>query len=504
MDEFDKRYAAAKEMRSDRVEEDGYEVYKFCFNGREDEWVGKRGANREPAEIFADVVANVAEDFYGDLFHTMTPENEPWVGFQPGVAIPEEDVDSVKEQIEAREKKLEKSIQASNYYDEGPTAFQDAVFGTVALWADRPSLSSPIVFEAVPCSEIYLILGPNGIEDRFRRKKYYYRDLKVLFPDANFPKKLEDKIKNASQTAKAEVIRGFWRDYSDPGNPVWRQEIKIDKQSVGLAKELGPDGSCPLIVGRFNAVPNSPWGRGPARRMLPTLRVLDELTRMNLENMDHTLDPAIVYPHDGILDLSDGLEAGIAYPKAPGNGNDIERIGGGDLDYGFFTEERIEERVRDGFYRDFQQRGKTPPSASQYMGEEQKQIRRMARPSGKLWKELGVGVLKRVEWLETQSGGSLEGEKPITINGNAVTIRPISPLERAQAREKVLVAQQIMGIAQENLGPEQAGLMIDGPATIENIKEVMKDKIVKVRSQEQIMQIAQAMQAQGAPSEPRG
>jgi hypothetical protein len=504
MDEFDKRYAAAKAMRSDRIEEDGYEVYKFCFNGREDEWAGKRGVNRDPEEIFADVVANVAEDFYGDLFHTMTPENEPWVAFQAGVAVPEEEVDSVTEQIEAREKKLDKAIKASNYYDEGPTAFQDAVFGTVALWADRPSLSSPIVFEAVPCSEVYLIIGPNGIEDRFRRKKYYYRDLKVLLPEAKFPKALEDKINNASHTAKAEVIWGFWRDYSDPGNPVWRQEIKVDKKSVGLAQELGPDGSCPMIPGRFGAVPNSPWGKGPGRKMLPTLRVLDELVRMNLEAMDHTLDPAVIYAHDGILDLSDGLEAGIAYPKAPGNDRAVETVGGGELDYGFFTEERIEERVRDGFYRDFQQRGKTPPSASQYMGEEQKQIRRMARPAGKLWKELGVGILKRVEWLETQAGGSLQGEKPITIDGNTVTIRPISPLERAQAREKVLVAQQIMGMAQENLGPEQAGLAINGPNTIKNIKKELKDEIVDVRSQEQIMELARAMQAQGAPNEQGG
>jgi hypothetical protein len=503
VDEFQQRYSAAKSARTEKIEDDGFEVYKFCFNGREDEWTGKRAATRDPEEIFADVVAGVAEDFYGDLFHTMTPENAPWVEYEAGAGVPEDDVEVITDFIKDREKAIARALTASNYYDEGPTAFQDAVLGNVCMWVDRHTLSGPIVCEAVPCSEVHLRLGPYGIDDRFRTKKYFYRDLPQLLQGATFSEKMKEKIKKGG-TAKATVTWGFWRDYSDTGNPKWVQRIRVDNEKVGLDEDLEGEGSCPLLVGRFNPQPNSPWGKGPGRRMLPTLRTLDELVRMNLESMDHTLDPSIVYTHDGMLDLSEGLEAGIGYPAAPGTAESLREIGGGQLDYGFFAEEKIEERIRDGFYRDLPQRGKTPPSASQYMGEEQKQVRRMARPAGKLWKEFGVGLLKRVEYLETQPGGALDGEDFRMLDGQLVSLRPISPLERAQAREEVLVAQSITAMATEALGPEQAALVIDGPATMTNIKSKLKDTIVEFRTPEQIKQIMQAAQQpqQGQMNEP--
>jgi len=497
MDEFERRFKAAKQERAGRVEDDGYEVYKYCFNGREDEWLGKYGKNREPEEIFADMVADVAEDFYGDLFNTMTPENQDWVEYETGTAIPKEAEGQVADLMNERAAKIDRAIKASNYYDEGPTAFQDAVFGTVALWVERYHLNQPIVCEAVPSSELYLRLSPFGIDDRFREVKYAYTDLEALFPNAKWSKKLQDKIKAAK--GSATVVWGFWHDYTDPGNPIWLQRIRVDKEEIGLDEVLGEEGSMPLLVGRYNAVPRSPWGRGPARRMLPTLRTLDSLVEMNLESMDHTLDPSIIYPHDGMLDLSEGLESGIGYPAMPGTAESIREIGGGNLDYGFFTEERIEERIRNGFYRDMQQRGKTPPSASQYMGEEQKTVRRMARPAGKLWSELGVSLVKRVEYIEVQPGGSLVDSPFLMLDENKVILRPISPLERAQAREEVITAQGIMATAQESLGPEQAGLVIDGPKTMNNIKKVLKDKVVEFRSEDQIREIMQMAQAQQQP-----
>lgn len=504
MDEFQKRFSSAKSHRKDTIEQDAREVYKFCFNGREREWDESTGGDAE--EIFADAVATINEDFHGELFSTMTPENSQWVGFEAGVAIPEDKKDEAKKLIEDREKAIDKALHASNYYSEGPTSFQDACVGNVCIWAERYHLNEAITFEAVPISECYFRLGAHGLDDRFRRKKYFYSDLEQLFPDAQWPKELADKIKRSR--GKAEVIWGFWRSYSDPGNPIWRQEIRVDKKSVGLDKDLEGDGSCPMIVGRFNAQPNSAWGRGPGIRMLPTMRVYDEMVMMNLENMSRHNDYAYTYPHDGMLDLSDGIEDGIGYPAMPGSGDQVRPLGlEGNLDYGFFAEDNFKEAIMNGFYREIEQRGKTPPSASQYMGQEQKQIRRMARPSGKTWIEFGAGVLKRVEFLEIQPGGSLAEEPFLMLDDTTITLRPISPLERAQAREEVLTSQSIMGMAMEALGPEQAAMVIDGPTTMNAIKDKLNDELVKFRTQEEIQQIVQAQQPQpqGAPVEqPQG
>lgn len=496
MDEFKKRFEAAKSMRQGNVEDECREAYMFCFNGRESEWDNISRPKDEPEEIFTDVVATVAEEFAEELFSTMTPENAPWVEYEAGNQIEAEQQGDAKQALEDFERIISKAIRKSNYYTEGSTAFLDAAVGNVAMWVDRPTLTSPINCRAIPISKLFLRLGPMGIDDRFYRERYYYSDLPQLLPNATFPREIQDKIKN-SATGKATVVWGFWLDWSDVENPQWLQQVRVDGKEVGMDETLGPSGSCPLIVGRFRAVPGSPWGRGPARRILKTLRVLDELTRMNLEGMDRQLDPAFVYPHDGVLDLSNGIESGIGYPAAPGTADAITPLGlFGNLDYGFFSEERVYETVKEAFYREVVQRGKTPPSASQYVGEGQKNLRRMARPAAKTWDEFGVGLLKRVEYLERQPGGMLVGTEIPLLDDGTVIARPVSPLEMAQAQEEVMVAHSLMGMANEVLGEQMASLMIDGPSTWTNMKEALKDKLVTVRSEDQMMKILQAMQPQ--------
>lgn len=501
-DEFKKRFAAARAHRRDVVEAEGREVYKLCFNGRESEWDDRIRTSPEPEEIFSDFPATVAEDFYGELFSTMTPENAPWAEFEAGNAVDKDQAPAAKKELVEYEQIIAKAIRSSNYYDEGQAAFQDAVVGNVALWVDRPTLNSPINCRALPVSKCFFRLGHDGINDRFYREFYDYSDLKALFPRAKFSQALTNKIEKSNGSAR--VIWGFWKDYSDPDNPKWLQKIRVDDEAIGLDVDLGSEGACPMLVGRFNPVPGSAWGRGPGRRMLPTLRVLDELTMMNLEGMDRTLDPAYVYMHDGVLDLSDGIESGMGYPAMPGTQNPVTPIGmSGALDYGFFSQEQLQEQVKNGFYRDTTQRGKTPPTASQYIGDEQKLLRRIARPAGKLWREIGVGLLARVEWLERQPGGSLVSSDLDLINQGKVIARPISPLERAQAREDVLVAQSILGMVQEGVGPEQGGLLIDGPTTFANIKDRLKDRLVAFRDEKAIIAIMQAMQPEAQNAQPQ-
>lgn len=493
MDEFKQRFEAAKSARKP-IEGPAREIYKFCFNGRESEWDARSPVDQEPEEIFTDVPSTVAEDFHGELFSTMTPENAPWVEYEAGSGVEADDVNDAEKELSEYEMLVAKAIRASNYYDEGSTAFQDAVVGTIVLWVDRPRLNGPAVCEAIPLPQVYLRLGPSGVADRFRRTRYYTRDLQALFPEAKWPKKLLDKFKNA-KSGKSTVIWGFWPTFTDPENPVWRQEIRVDDESIGLDKDLEEIGAMPMLVGRFNAIPGSPWGRGPGYRMLPTMRVLNAVAEMSLEGMDRNLDPAFTYPHDGLLDLEDGIESGIGYPAMPGSGDHIRPIGLVDnLDYGFFSEERLEAKLRDGFYREVEQRGKTPPSASQFIGQEQKQLRRIARPAAKTWREIGVGLLKRIEFLEREPGGVLDGLKLPLLDSGVINARPISPLERAQAREDVLIAQSILDMATQSLGAEQAALVVDGPETMKNIKQKLKDKLVNFRDEAQVAQLMQQIQ----------
>jgi predicted GNAT superfamily acetyltransferase len=89
------------------------------------------------------------------------------------------------------------------------------------------------------------------------------------------------------------------------------------------------------------------------------------------------------------------------------------------------------------------------------------------------------------------------------IENGVVAPRPISPLERAQAREDVMVSQSIIDMTVQSVGPEQSMVLIDMPTSMKNIKDKLKDKLVTFRTQEEVMQAMMQMQQQqqGAPSD---
>ncbi len=484
-DEFDHRLKAAK-RQFNAAKSDLRELYSFLFNGREREFDTLAKKHEEPEEIYDSTAGDTNLEFASDLFSFMTPENQQWVDYQPGSAIPDEIEDEVADTIETYRLHIDKAIRSSNYYDTGPAVFQDFGVGTAAMWVDRNNVSDAISIEPVPLPELRLTAGVRGVEDRFREKRCWARDLPILFRGRSFSRKLTKKIDTPG--AIVPVIWGFWRDYSDPGNPIWVHSAKADGEIIVDNEILGPEGSNPLLVGRFNPQPGLPYGRGPGWMQLPEIRTLDAIRRMVLEKMDQSVDPAFVYFRDGLLDLSEGIESGMAYPSQSPARDAVQTIGTeGNLDYGLFTINELRENVRRGFYRKPSQPGKTPPSASQFIGEEQAELRRMWRPAAPVFSELIASFLRRVEVLEVEAG-LLPGQ--ITVKDTLVTIRPISPLMRALSREKVIAAQSIMGIARESFD-QQAALLIDGTATMTNIKKELGDELVVFRTPDQLKEIVQ-------------
>ncbi len=284
---------------------------------------------------------------------------------------------------------------------------------------------------------------------------------------------------------------GYWRNYEDPGNPVWHYVAKVEDE-IAEEEDLGGEGTCPLVVGRFNPIPGMPYGRGPAWMLLPEIRTLNALRQMILDKMERVVDPATIYTRDGLLDLSEGIEAGMAYPAMPGTSEEIREIGHeGNLDYGLFTLEELRRIIRHGFYRREEQKGKTPPSATQFIGMEQEVIRRMGRPGSAIFNEFVREMLSRVEFLEVRDRGL---PNQILAAGDVITVTPISPMVRAQAQDEVIQSQALMEMNWNFLGPEQAPMVIDGPTTMRNIKLRLGDELVRFRTQEEIAQIIQATQ----------
>lgn len=485
--EFSTRYTAAKRWR-DSARPYIQEIYSYICPGREYDFDRSPYQTHEnDPETFISLPEDLATDFAADLVTYFTPAEAKWTEYMVTAPIERSQAKMVQEIVSAREQDLFDMIQASNYNDVAPQVMFEANHGTIAMWVDQAHITQPIFCETVPPSELLTTPGHLGILDRFREKSVLASSLAALFAgwDVSLTEpRLTEKMKKPG--AMVKVCWGFWLDWEDPGNPVWRCEITVDgfRITPDTPLTLGPmAGSCPLLVGRFNPQPNRPWGRGPGWKALPDMRVYNAVDEAVLDGLDQSLKNTIIYADDGFLDLSEGIVVGTANPAHRGFTRDqvYEMNRGVNLDMGFFSEDRLEDRLRARFYQDGpRQRGDTPPTASQWIDERRRVQQRLGKPSAPLWKEFFLPFVQRVETIGVETG---QMEEALTHNGNVISVLPISPLQKAQNQDKVMVSKANLDTAFAVFG-EALPQVVDVAATMQNHIEASGDDLTVIRKEE--------------------
>jgi hypothetical protein len=455
-DDFQTRLTTARTFRTG-VEAKIKNLYRFCAPGRETEFDVSSSATARAAQGEAETYHTLGEsyavDLAGDLMTYFTPVEARW--FETEIL---NDFDGQKELEEMaleivtqREDDLSDMIATSNFYDVAPQVyFEAATHGTTAMWVQQASVSQPIFCECVPPAELLVVPGHLGILDRFREKYVPARSIPSLFinyrdqVDLSDPA-LDQKIK-AKGNLNVKVCWGFWLDWTDPGRPRWKMECTVD--SYCITKEpidLGDmQGGCPLLVGRFNPQPGQPWARGPGLVALNDLRAYDKIAELDLLGLEDAISNTIIYPNDGVLDFSDGLVPGRAYPAGQGfDRNKIfEMTKGKNLQAAWFSEDRLQERIMKAFYQDGpRQRGDTPPTAFQWSDEQRRLQQRLGKPSAPLWSEFVLPFLQRVEYIGVQTG---KLEQFMSIGDQNLKVQPVSPLQKAQNRDQI-------GVSRDNL-----------------------------------------------------
>lgn len=478
--DFSSRYKSAKSFR-EAVRSEIEEMYRFVAPDRKHDFSRKKVHNQSDpvTDVFSSFSEEMGQDLAGDLVTFYTPAEARWAEMELLTPVPKEAVSQVQGILDDHENKLFNLINTSNYNDIAPqVTFEAATHGTPAMWVQHAHLAQPIFCEVVPPHELLIVPGHLGILDRFREKVVYARTLKTLFAgiEVTFPDDIQKKMAKPDETVTC--CWGYWVDWSDPGNPVWHYEITVEgKRITDENQPLGPlQGACPLLVGRFNPRPGRPWGRGPGLKALPDMLMLDTLEEAIFENIDWQLDPAFKYPDNGRLDLSEGIERGTGIPVSPGAGDDLGFISpGGSTEQGFFTKEDLENRIRTAFFQDGpRQKGDTPPTAAQWLDERRRVQQRLNKPSAPLWTELYFPFIQRVEYLGAESGRL---DQQISHNGEELKVQPISPLQKAQNQDKVMITRSNLDVASQVFG-ESLAEVIDVRSTIENIRNASGDELL--------------------------
>ncbi|OYW44952.1 MAG: hypothetical protein B7Z36_05975 [Novosphingobium sp. 12-63-9] len=427
----------------------------------------------EQADIFDTTLQDAVADFAAMMSDLFTPHYKPWAELKPVGTYDKALLAKAKPLIEQRQAKIYDLIRQSDFYEQAQQVYLDMAGSKGGMVIPFAKRGKKIRCTPVVMSGLLDDVGPNGELDmramEFVTKK---KHLESLFPDEWEEMKKDQKWSRMQGNAECTVIQGGHRG-DDDGK--WTTFLVINNKVCSL-KTLEGEGAMPVHVLRWQDAAYSAWGPGPGIQALPSARVLQEMGFLFLKNLAKSVDPPFAYTEDGLFNPDGGIEAGMALPMEKGTDFKsllFER----DLNPALFEREIHVQRVKRALFVDEpEQKGKTPPTAAQWIDERAQTDRRLQISRIRIYKEWVMSVLQRYNWILER-----RGETPkIEIDGTVVHVAFDSPITKTSDADEVSRSMQLTQSAVGMFG-ETALQNIDAATTIGAWKEKMGDKLLTLK-----------------------
>jgi hypothetical protein len=416
----------------------------------------QQGHSPDQTEIFDETAGLVLEDFAAEMLNTFTPQKNNWVSIEPVKTLDRGDRNVISSELKKYQDVVFNSMARSNLYMALQEAYMDLGPGTMALLITDIGSTLPFHCEAIPATELLITRGPYGYVDGvFRKKRYARSEIQRLWPDAKM--NLLGQMPTPGNDPEYDVIDGCWRDWSDRGDEKYIYGVQANGKLI-YDKTYKGEGSCPFIVARWNTDSTTAWGFGPSYRTLPAMRTRNHVRFTALKNFDKHVDPPMSYVDDGVANFDSGIEPGKYFPRAPDSDAPSPLETKTRFDVQVFEMDELASTIRRAHYQDRpEQQGKTPPTATQWADEAAERARRMGTPATRLVHELQYPLFKRFAYLERQRGTLPK----VILQGEEVSLQPISPLLRAQEQEEVVRNDKFAELISARFGPQIAMVVID-------------------------------------------
>lgn len=428
----------------------------------------------EQADIFDTTLQDAVYDFAAMMSDLFTPHYKPWADLKPVGTYDKALLAKAKPLIEARQAKIYDLIRQSDFYEQAQQVYLEMAGSKGGIVIPYRPRGKKIRCTPVVMSGLLDDVGPNGELDmramEFITKK---KHLPALFPDEWEEMQKDPKYARMQPNTECTVVQGAHRADEDGK---WVTFLVINNKMCARKVQDG-DGASAVYGLRWQDAAYSSWGPGPAIQALPSARVLQEMGYLFLKNLAKSVDPPFAYTEDGLFNPDGGIEAGMALPMEKGSDFKsllFER----DLNPALFERELHIQRVKRALFVDEpEQKGKTPPTAAQWIDERAQTDRRLQISRIRIYKEWVLPILQRFNWILERQGETPE----IKIDGTVVQVAFDSPIAKTSDADEV---SRSMQLAQSSLGIFGEAFLqnIDAPATLELWRDKMGDKLLQIKA----------------------
>ena len=358
------------------------------------------GGQRRNQDIYDLTAAIGTQEFASRLLAGTMPSFARWADLKPGTQVNENQRAELETRLDEVTEEVFSVIRRSNFDTVAHESFLDLAVGTGAWMVepDRRNWATPVTFTAVPLTDYVLGMGPfNAVDAYFRHRRMRWQQIEVAFPNANLSADARQRIQ-AQPNGEVTVIQATVRDWSKI-DETWTYcafvESTGDKLDGGVYRGRGAN---PWIVFRWSRSAGEVYGRGPLMMALPTIKTVNYLTRLTLENAEMAIsgmwqvdDAGVVNP-DNIV-----IEPGALIPRAPGTTGMEPLTPGSRFDVSNLILENLKFEIKRALYDEtLGAPSGTPMSATEVTERMADLARRIGSPYARIINEAVYPTIKRV------------------------------------------------------------------------------------------------------------
>jgi len=235
---------------------------------------------------------------------------------------------------------------------------QGGKYGNAPLWVDE-MVGTGLFYAAIHMAEVFIDEDFRGRVDTVHRKfELTARQARQKFGEAALTDRMMQMLTDGNP-AKASTKFQFLHvlcpaEEYEPG-ALGLRGMKIKSLYIAIDEKAivrrGGYRTMPLIVSRTITSPGSPYGRGPAMKVIGTIKTANEIAKTMLRAAHKTVDPALAYFDDGAVSKLSTKPGGLN----PGMVDEFGRLlvqpipSGASLPTGMEMQERERQVIKDAF-----------------------------------------------------------------------------------------------------------------------------------------------------------
>lgn len=444
-----KRFDSLKSLR--RPHEN---VWQECFDntyplrgsGFNSDVIDAQQGQTKKARIMDSTATDSVRILASGIMSGLTPANSRWFQLDVG-----DETEDERRWLDMAAQTLWENIHMANFDAEAFEAIVDIVCaGWFCLYIDENKTAGGLQFTQWHLSSVYATSTQmNGMIDTV------YRCFTLTAAQAlnEFGDDLSENTKKLAEKKpdeKVEFVHAIFPRDSDTGKlsknlPIASYHIEVKAKKI--VRESGYN-EMPVVFPRWMMIPESCYGVGPVFDVLPDVKMLNELKRMEIAAADLAIAGMWIAEDDGVLNPRT-VKVGARKIIIANSVDSMKPLQtGSNFQLSEMMTEQIQRSIRKVMMADQLQPQDGPAMTATEVHVRVNLIRQLLGPIyGRLQAEYLQPLIERCFGLAYRAG--VFGIAPESLAGREFSIKYISPLARAQKLEDVTAIERLhMNIAQ--------------------------------------------------------